>query len=225
MNWLDIIFIIIIIYSAMIGFFTGLIKSLTKLISIIGGLFAAYKYYGELVAYINSVWHCEKIITSWITNWLKSKYVPFYKGDIPAISELSGMLAVHILELTCFLFVFLAAYMIIKILGSFLSGITSLVFLKPVDRLMGSLVGIIKGTAVVLIFILVMTHLQLYADVFLGNEKLSYYLDQSINNSIMIPYGEKLLGMLKNFFGFTFNYYKNDQYMDMIKIIQLIKNQ
>ena len=223
MNWLDIIIIVVLIYCAVKGFFTGLIKSLTRLISIAAGLFAAYKFYHPLLEYINSMWHWTDRIVVWVSSWLKAKYVPFYKGDIPVISELSKTLAVNFLELVAFAFLFFSVSWIIRLLGSFISGLTSLVFLKPMDRLGGTVFGLLKGVFVILVFIIIMTPLQVYLDIFLGGSKLAYF-NHAWNNSSILPYCKELLKLFTGLIpGFAFNNDNYIQYIDVIKKYSSIK--
>ena len=218
MNWLDIIIIAVLIYSAVRGFFTGLIKSLTRLISTAVGLLVAYKFYHPMVEYINSLWHWTDRIALWISSWFKTKYVPFYKGDIPVISELSKTLADNFLELLAFIVLFFAISRLIKILGSFISGLTSLVFLKPMDRLGGTVFGLLKGAFIILVFVIIMTPLQVYLDIFLGGSQFAKFIDKACNNSSILPYCKELLKLLTGFLpGLSFNNDKYKQYLDIIK--------
>ena len=218
MNWLDIIIIAILIYSAVRGFFTGLIKNLTRLISTAVGLLVSYKLYHPLVEYINSLWHWSDRISLWISSWFKTKYVPFYKGDIPVISELSKTLADNFLELVAFIFLFFAVSRLIKLLGSFISGLTSLVFLKPMDRLGGTVFGLLKGAFIILVFVIIMTPLQVYLDIFLGGSQFAKFIDKSWNNSSILPYCKEFLKLLTGFLpGLSFNNDKYKQYLDIIK--------
>ena len=224
MNWLDIIIIVVLIYCAVKGFSTGLIKSLTRLISIAGGLFVAYKFYQPLLEYINSMWHWTDRIAVWVSSWFKTKYVPFYKGDIPVISELSKTLAVNFLELIAFILLFVVVSRLIRLLGSFISGLTSIILLKPLDRLGGTVFGLLKGVFVILLFLTIMTPLQLYLDIFLGGTKLAYYFDQAGNNSSILPYCKELLKLFTSYIpGFVFNNDKYIQYIDVIKKYSSIK--
>ena len=224
MNWLDIIIIAVLIYSAVKGFYTGLIKSLTRLVSIAVGLFVAYKFYHPLLDYINSMWHWTDRIAVWVSSWIKTKYMPFYNGDIPVISELSKTLAVNFLELLAFVFLFFAVSRIIRLLGSFLSGLTSLILLKPLDRLGGTIFGLLKGVFIILVLLTIMTPLQVYLDVFLGGSKLANYFDQAWNNSSILPYYKELLKLFTGFIpGLSFSNNNYTQYLDVIKKYSSIK--
>ena len=218
MNWLDIIIIGILIYSAVKGFYIGLIKSLTRLISIAVGIFVAFKFYHALMEYINSMWHWTDSIAVWISSWFKTKYMPFYKGDISVISELSKTLAVNFLELLAFVLIFFIVSRLIRMLGSSISSLTSLIFLKPLDRLGGTVFGLTKGVFVILVFLVIMMPLQVYLDIFLSGNKLFNNFDQAWNNSIVLPYCKELLMLLTGFIpDLAFSEDKYNQYIDMIK--------
>ena len=224
MNWLDIIIIAVLIYSAVKGFFIGLIKSLTGLISSVAGLFIAYKFYQPLVEYINSMWQWTDRITLWVSSWLKTKYVPFYSGEIPVISELSKTLAVNFLELAAFVFLYLVASRLIKLLGSLISGLTSIIFLKPMDRLGGIVFGLSKGIFIILIVLIIMTPIQVYLDIFLGGSKLAHNFKQAWDNSNILPYFKDLLKLFISLIpGSSFSNVKYTQYLDTIKKYSVIK--
>ena len=218
MNWLDFALIAVLIYNALRGYFIGLIKSLTRMISTAVGLFAAYKFKQPLVEYINSLWHWTDRTSLWMSTWVKTKYVPFYKGEIPVINELSKTLAVNILELVAFAVIFFAVSRLIRLLGSFISGLSTLVFLKPMDRLGGTVFGLLKGVFVILVFLIIMTPLQVYIDMFMGGSSFVKYFDQAWSSSSIIPHFKEILKLLTALIpGLTLSNDKFSQYLDSIK--------
>lgn len=58
MNLLDIVLIAILAFCLIRGIFRGLIKELSSIVGVLGGLYAAYTYYGLLA----------KALSRWITN-------------------------------------------------------------------------------------------------------------------------------------------------------------
>jgi membrane protein required for colicin V production len=58
MNLLDILFILIIAYCLVRGVFRGLVKELSSIIGVLGGIYAAYNYSD----------HLAKLLAKWITN-------------------------------------------------------------------------------------------------------------------------------------------------------------
>jgi membrane protein required for colicin V production len=58
MNLLDILLVLIIAYCLVRGVFRGLVKELSSIIGVLGGVYAAYSYYD----------HVAKLLSKWITN-------------------------------------------------------------------------------------------------------------------------------------------------------------
>ncbi|MTI80677.1 MAG: CvpA family protein [Firmicutes bacterium] len=103
MNWIDIIILVIIAYSAFRGLVTGFIKSVTGLLSLLISLLVAYKYHNVLTDYLVASWHLDERIVPLI-NPILSFLLPTNAYDTTSVTveqaeQHSGIISPLILKI------------------------------------------------------------------------------------------------------------------------------
>ncbi|MEW6274527.1 MAG: CvpA family protein [Bacillota bacterium] len=190
MNWLDIVFLIIIAWSAWRGFAAGLIAGLARLAGLFLGLVMAFNYAVPLAQYADKQWHLQDKITGW---WP----VPPGREGFPGLGKLPQFFAPGLIEIVAFLLIFLVVAQLTYRVGSMVAAAGRAVFLGPVDRLGGLALGILRGVVIVLVFLALLAPLHTSAFSFPGGHQGSWgwfsrALEQSVLASFFWPFLVKL---------------------------------
>jgi uncharacterized membrane protein required for colicin V production len=204
-NWLDILILIIIVFSAVRGGMVGFIRSVVGLISLIIAFFSANIYYDNLASLI--------VEQSVVKDGLKGFFSKdiFSQFKIPSIDfsqQLSGFgdvekyldklfvrskfitdamavdfsefMAQIIVNIIAWLAVFLVAFLIVRLIGVVLEEVFKLPLLKSINAIAGFAIGIVKGSLTVFLIIIVLQ--------FLGHISQTGQLSKVVENSVFAFY-------------------------------------
>lgn len=130
---LDVIILCVMLVSAVIAFFRGLIKEVLTIVGLGGAAFGAFMFGGAAVP----------MFTGWIVNAEDEDYKFF--DVIP--DEIVALAAAYIA-------VFLLIFLVLSILGHFLSKGAEAIGLGPVDRSLGVVFGLIRGLVLIAVLYL-----------------------------------------------------------------------
>jgi membrane protein required for colicin V production len=150
MNALDLFILAVIIFFTGLGFYHGLIRSLSSLIAIIGGLILAKRFSVQVTHFLSVI----------------------------QVADVRGVLG--------FILVFFFIFIVIKIFLSLLQKIINASVIASVDRIFGGLMGLLKGSLIVLMVIAVLHVVMPRNSAILVNSKL-------------LPYSTRATGLIKNF--------------------------
>lgn len=213
MNWLDILILFIVGWYAWIGLKKGLVGGLAGLLGVLLGLAAAFNFYRPLADAVNLKWNLVSAIGKWIpvsvfgpgggapgpaslTMPGAGSPVAAPKGVVYGLQglgeSLSRLLASGILDILCFIAIFLFVSAAVVILGTLLGKITRLLFLGPVDRFGGFLLGAAKGMIMAAILVALLNAVQLPAVFFSGGRNPNW-IGLAIQKSVIAPYFIKAL--------------------------------
>lgn len=138
MNWLDIVLLIIIIKSALQGYFKGFVLAAFKTAGVIVSLFMGIFYRDEAVSFLKAQLAMDRHISSMMLS--------------PAMRDLNTLGVANIrniidlmLAAVGFLLIFLLAQVIFLVPAYLISGIVKLSNLSLFDRLLGGLFGIARA--------------------------------------------------------------------------------
>jgi uncharacterized membrane protein required for colicin V production len=184
-NSIDIGIVVILALFGIIGFRRGLVKSIISLTSIIVGFIAAKLFYIRLADYITSATNIDSKINSFIYDklmasfpngqvsltasdansslqWILTKL--FHSENIinDTVSTISSQITVIILNVLAFVALFIVTIIIIKIIGVLLNKISQLPVLSFVNKLGGSIIGIIKGALLCMLLVSVVSSLTIF---------------------------------------------------------------
>lgn len=179
MNWLDWLIVVIVALSAFQGLRRGLLASLAGLAGTVVGLFVAYTYYRPLEEYLVVNWHVEEKIKPLVMQLFKiwtpsqgsvqSVALPgklistggLGTGQLPNIGDyLANSFTFFVLDALCFITLLLATTWAIKLAGSVLTRVAQWSLLGAPNHLGGLLFGTVRGLAVVIILLTLLTPFQ-----------------------------------------------------------------
>ncbi|HBV97909.1 MAG: hypothetical protein JL50_07515 [Peptococcaceae bacterium BICA1-7] len=216
MNWLDILFAVIIGWNTWSGLTTGLLAGLSRLLGVLVGLAAALNFYRPLADSVNLKWNLVSKI---------GDFMPFLGkpaggqgagpgGAVEVFSPLAGglaeaprtlflglqslgdslarSLASGILDIICFFLIFLLVSKLIALGGSVAGKLSRMVLLGPLDRAGGLLLGALKGCIIAGLLVAVMVSLQLPAVIISGEQKTSFF-SLALQKSVLVPHFIKAL--------------------------------
>ncbi|WP_031514317.1 CvpA family protein [Desulfofalx alkaliphila] len=182
MNWVDGVILIVLIYSTCRGLLSGLILSLTGLLSILLGLLVAVKNYQALADWLIVGWQFDEKLMQ-LFKPLLNLYVPAYHPD-PASTALlnNGLgdtllltLSRGLLSIICFIILLIMTDLAVKLMGRLINKLLGWGLLSPINRLGGALFGVARGILVVLIIILILQPFQ--ADILKESHVANIFLD------------------------------------------------
>ncbi len=219
-NWLDILIVIIVGGYLLIGFKTGFIGGLARLLGALLGLAAALNFYRPLADMLNLKWNLVPAIGGWIPlsafgtkgklsgpwDLLHPVKVPGAESQLTAPAgpiytlqgvgeSVSRMLASGILDILCFILIFLIVSMVVKWLGVLAGKLARLFFLGPVDRIAGALLGAAKGGVIAAVLVALANSLQVPASLISGSSN-DNWISLALQKSILVPYFVKALVVL-----------------------------
>ncbi|NPV74609.1 MAG: hypothetical protein HPY89_12730 [Pelotomaculum sp.] len=179
MTWLDWLIVAVIVFSTLQGLRCGLLASITRLAGTLIGLGAAFAYYRPLSDYLSARWNIEEKLLP-LASWLLKLFLPYtdlappafpparlapvavsVPGRATAIGEhLSRMFAAAALDVLSFLALLLATAWAAGFAGSLLTRIAGMTMLGPLNRLGGLLFGAVRGLAIVVVFLALLSPFQ-----------------------------------------------------------------
>lgn len=218
MNWLDWLIVVIVSFSAFQGLRRGLLASLAGLAGTLVGLFVAYTYHRPLADYLILNWHVEEKIKPLIMQlfkiWTPSQgTVPgaaqpgllIAAGSAPAdqLSDfgdyLAGSFASVALDVLCFLALLLATTWAINLAGIVLTKVAQFSLLGAPNHLGGLLFGTVRGLAVVVILLALLTPFQStasFSDSQPGTPGTTQRRGSAFEDSMLLPYFEPLFSAI-----------------------------
>jgi len=221
MNWLDILLLFIIAWSAWRGLATGLFAGVARLAGLVLGAAFAYNYYLPLAEYADRQWHLESKIGDWLplpsagetsvekifTGLEKGYQAPgklmspdvFGQHSFSGVQNLSNIFSHGILEIAAFLVIFFVVAQLTCWVGLLFSKTAKLVFLGPVDRLGGLALGTLRGVIIVLVLLALVVPLEMPAYSSSGGHAAGW-LAQAIEHSRIVPIFWQFLLKLKMIF-------------------------
>ncbi|KJS03451.1 MAG: hypothetical protein VR68_01415 [Peptococcaceae bacterium BRH_c4a] len=228
MNWLDILFAVIIGWNAWMGLKSGLVAGLARLFGVLAGFAAALNFYRPLADTVNLKWNLVSAISGLLPGVSKAGagkpppadlFFPLTgppgatgSAAVPkaVLSGLQGigdsitrMLALGILDIICFIIIFLVVSRLIFSLGVIVGKAARLMFLGPVDRGAGLLLGTFKGVIIAMLVVALGISFQLPAAFISGGQKTSI-LSLALEKSLLAPYFIQALAYLNiNFPGWV----------------------
>lgn len=218
LNWLDIIITLIIVWNAWIGMRTGLVGGVAGLLATFLGLAAAFNFYRPLADVVNLKWNMVSVIGKWIpgltsgagkkppgsTDFLlpfkgapgAESLLPGSKGALNGLfglgDSVTRLLAAGILDIICFIVIFLVVSRVVVLLGSLLGKASRIFFLGTVDRLGGTLLGTVKGAVISLVMVALALSVEAPAAFLAGGYGFSS-LSLALHKSLLVPYFVKAL--------------------------------
>jgi uncharacterized membrane protein required for colicin V production len=185
LNWLDLLIVAVLVFSAFQGFRCGLVSSVAKLAGLLVGFGVGITYNRDLAAYLNKQWGIEDKImplTEKVLRFLfpvKEAAGPAYNAGgtvspgglaaaqpspynmlYPYGESLVSSFAATILNAICFLALILATVWIVNLAGHLLTRIAKTSPLGPLNHIGGLIFGGFKGVIIVMILLALMSPFQ-----------------------------------------------------------------
>jgi uncharacterized membrane protein required for colicin V production len=204
MNWLDIILLFIIIWSAWRGLATGFFAGVARLAGLVLGAIFAYNYYLPLAEYADKQWALESKIRDWLPFSSAGGQVAIFpetlgQQSISGVQNFNNLISHGILDAIAFLVIFFIVAQLTCWIGLLFSKTARLVFLGPVDRLGGLALGTLRG--VIIVFVLLALLVPLETPAFSSPDLYATdWLAQAIGHSKIIPVFWQFLLKLKMIF-------------------------
>ena len=175
---MDIIIIIILIYTISKGFRLGLILSIFNMIQVILSIIITKRYYPYVYGYINNnpkVFNDFKIITEFILKTL------FYTKNKEEMNFIPNLISKGLLKIIISIFAMIILYWLTNILISifleFFSFILKTPVLKELNKVGGIIFGMIEGLFLIYILFLVISPIvSIFPNRLLGKHIRLFYL-------------------------------------------------
>ncbi len=221
---MDIVIVLILVWSVWKGFRTGLLTGAARFAGLIAGLASAFAYYEALAKYAEERWHLgtlildhfigpnfpfnpEKIIQSLPSLQYFNNKITSYGDWVPRLSlegkfqeigdAFSRLLASGILEICSFVIIFLLVSQGIYILGIAASKLLFFSLIGLVDNLGGAIFGLVRGLLIVLILMALAVSLQWPLAITSGGTD-PHWLTDGLVHSRIAPYFLKVINLYKN---------------------------
>lgn len=219
MNWLDWLFVVIIIVSGWQGLRKGLISSISRLLGIIVGLAVAFTGYRSLANYFDlqlgwgssiSAFFLERLplplleqfnqkvsfFDLLLSPFNKQSVKPDYQLDLPGnILTLVNHLTTSLLEVLAFVVLLIATSIIISSILRIISGAVAKTFLSPLDRVGGFTVGLVRGVLIILILVMLTRPFSIVGNAAISGKQS--FINKGITGSKLLPYTNEYLNKLK----------------------------
>jgi uncharacterized membrane protein required for colicin V production len=159
-NWLDIVILFLLAYSAVMGWKQGLVRQLVDVAGVIVAYFAALRYSRDFMLLIDG-------------------FIPFFRW-MPDFLDQPTMFGVTLGDIVLRLIGFFLLYFLVRLLftmaGGMLHSLFSLPVLSTLNRLSGTVLGITKGLLFGLILVAV------------GSLLNTPFWDKSMQGSVIATY-------------------------------------
>lgn len=203
MNWLDWVFVLIIGLSAIRGFRAGFLAGAAGIVGLLGGIWAAVKFHGQLAGYLSSQWNWDKKISGFLFSKFSANYQHNFsvKGrhgeDILNTLALSGdvmnngIKAIEsatqsILSVLAFGMIVIVTYIIAGGILKLVSRTVAGTVLSPLDKLGGLVLGLAKGGLFAAVILMALLMLKSHFPFFLDQEGPGF-LTLAIQKSQIAP--------------------------------------
>lgn len=215
MNWLDWLFILIIALSTIKGLKNGLLFGISGIISLLSGLWLAFRYNQDLASYLSGEWGWGEKISGYLavrmdeqglfftdsieglanTLFLPDNITDYSLQFVSSTSEL-------ILNVISFLIILIIAYLVLSRIFKMISRTVSTTFLSPFDKLGGLFLGFVKGILVVVLIVLTISTLSIPFFFVLNESSEPGFITLAWENSKIIPLLYNLAELSDIFFRF-----------------------
>jgi uncharacterized membrane protein required for colicin V production len=213
MNWLDYFFLAIIVWCAWKGLATGLIAGVFRLAGVAAGLVAALRYAAPLAGFAERQLHLEEKLQKWFflqpapggrpegvfAGALPQAGTAAGQGGAPPLTGFFAYLPYGLLEIVSFILIFAAVSGLVSHLGRVLATGARWAFLGPADRLGGLILGVLQGTAIVLVLLALFGSLQAPAFSLPGGAPENFFA-RALKGSALVPFFGQILAVLKMLF-------------------------
>ncbi|NLW21750.1 MAG: CvpA family protein [Tissierellia bacterium] len=181
MNWLDIVFLFILIYNLTKGLRLGFVLSIFNIVQIILSVLITKRYYPVVYAYIiNSpkIYNLFKGLTEWLLKIL------FFSRDRNGFNIIPNLFSQGLLKLIISIFAIIIIFSLANILASTVLGAFSFLLnvpvLKQLNKIGGMLFGLMEG-----LFIVYLLNMVLYSVAAVFPKS---FIGKSIDGSIFCDY-------------------------------------
>jgi len=185
LNWLDLVILFIITWSAWRGLHTGLVGGLARLLAVFLGLAAALKYHSALAAYADRHWQLTAraavLLSRLPGNYPVPAGLPGLKQAVPGAAQLSASLAGGLVELAAFAVLFFLTAALVRAAGEAAAGVIGAGFLGPLDRIGGLMLGFLRGLVLAMVVVALLLPLQKAAAALPGGGQLHWL--ESVNHA------------------------------------------
>ncbi len=175
MNWLDIVFILILILSVLAGLRRGLVLQLIDLLAFVVSWYLAIRWGAEagkqLDYYFNISYYIERLTSGFL--------------DFIAIEE-------YVITISGVLLILIITRLIFVIMGRTLGFFTSLPLIKSFNSILGGVIGLFKGVILTVIILILLNFIpQPFMEQ--ARESSAFYAALSSHVSVIIDYFVELL--------------------------------
>ncbi len=136
MNYLDVAILGILLFFALRGYHSGLVKQLISLLGFVIALIAAYLFYGKLAPLLS--------------NWIP--FPEFQNGTIDLISQTLN-LEVMFYNALAFIIIFIVMKIILWVLGNVLDKVAKLPVISTLNNFSGLLISLAQGLLIILLLV------------------------------------------------------------------------
>ncbi len=202
MNWLDLVLLLIVIFSTLTGLRNGLFIGLARIIGLILSITMAFMFYRTLSAYFDKQWECGSKIAKLIVNHFSSSSlndlinkIPYYQDQLVLdVNNIAYQLAIKLLDFFSFILILILVSLVVKMVMGFCSSAISYTFLSPLDSFGGFIFGFLRGVIVILVISLILEP-ELAREVNTSQTQVNFIICAA-KGSLIIPYALQLLNIL-----------------------------
>lgn len=161
MNYLDIIILVVLLFFALRGYHSGLVKQLINLLGFVIAIFAAYLFYDKLAP----------VLSQWIP------FPEFNNGTLELFSQTFDI-EIMFYNALAFVIIFIAVKLILWVLGITLNMFAKLPIISTLNKLSGLVIGLAQGLLIILLLVNFAT--------VLPSESVAAHLDDSVISQEML---------------------------------------
>lgn len=218
MNWLDLVMIIILLISTWQGLRTGLINGVARLLGLVIGIIVAFNGYQFLASYLNQQWGWGNSIATFLMERLPISVLDKFNNEVTIMEKLinnpakptldlvsndfinnkmisvTNQLAISILEVISFIILLIGVSLLVKLVLGLFAGAVQHTLLSPLDHLGGLLYGFLRGTAIILVLVLLLE--PVITSGLLMVEGNTNIFGQAVSKSVLIPYALQVLDII-----------------------------
>lgn len=211
MNWLDLVLIAVIVLPALRGLKAGFLAGAAGVFGIIGGIWAAAQFHGQLAAYLSTRWNWDEKIFNFLISRLnrvnpgefnreagmpgKIMETLLPSGGTVDLNTQVSVIAQGILNIAAFLLLVVFIYVVAGTMLKLLSGAVSHTPLYPLDKLGGLVLGLLKGAFFAAVLLMLFLSLRLPTELLSGGEGPGM-ISLAAEKSKIAPFLLRLIGFL-----------------------------
>ncbi|OAT79471.1 CvpA family protein [Desulfotomaculum copahuensis] len=195
MNWLDVLILLVVVWSAWRGLHTGLVAGVAGLLALFLGLAAAFHYYPLLAVLADQHWHLTARVNAWLPALPGLSHYPapaVAPGVQTQLAGLKSSLAAKIVELAAFVCIFLIVNALVHMVGDAAARAARMSFIGPFDRAGGLALGVLRGLILVLVVLALLMPLQKAAAALPGGAQQSWFIQGVHNSRLAMPLWQAL---------------------------------